>query len=522
MLPALKPREQMIAEIRRRAELELSRRRADRAAAQPSKELAEQSLYEYIKQAWQVLEPSTRFIDGWHIGCLAEHLEAITAGQITRFICNVPPRYMKSLNVSVCWPTWEWGPRRMGYLRYLFSSYSAELVVKHSVDRRSLISSAWYQRNWADRFMMLSDNNRKSEFSNNLRGVMSTTSTGAAATGKGGNRLVIDDPLNPEQAVSDTERTTANRHYGQTLYTRLDDKQRDAIVIIMQRLHTTDLVGHILDEKKEQGWTVLRLEAEAEERKVITFPTSKREVVREVGDPLWPEREPPATLAQTKAALGSYAYAGQYQQRPAPLEGGVIKREWFAERRFSVSARPLTFDQIILSGDLAFKDFSTSSRVALHIWGQIGKNKYLLDRICTHLGFTDTLTSIRRLVSCWTDTARSLAVNAILIEDKANGPAVIETLRKELPGVIAIEPDGSKVARLLAQSPQMEAGDVWISDEPWGDEVIDALCFVPTGDNWDDPDAMSQALKFMHRSEGVFDAAVLDAAPTLESSRADW
>lgn len=461
--------------------------------------LAEKSLSEFIKLAWPVLEPSTTYVHGWHIDAICEHLEAVTSGQLRRLIINVPPRYMKSLIVSVMWPCWEWGPQNLPHLRYLFSSYSSELVTKHSTDRRTLLRSSMYTEAWGRRFAFSEDNVRKTEFDNTKRGVMSTTSTGSTATGKGGNRVVIDDPLNPKQALSDVERENANTYFDQTLYTRLNDKAKDAIVLIMQRLHENDLTGHLLKEKKDEGWYHLNFEAEAEDRRTIIFPMSGKKVRREVGEILWPAREPKEILEKTKLALGSYAYAGQYQQRPAPLEGGVIQRRWW--RRFIREQQPLSFHSIIISSDPKFKDYETSSRVATHVWGAVGPNVYLLDRICRHTGLVGNIQDILTLRARW--SVNGDQVSAILVEDKANGPAIIEVLKKSIAGVIAVEPSGSKEARAIAQSPKIEAGNVWVVAEPWGDEVIDAWAFVPTGDNWDDVDAASQALRYLSKFDGI-------------------
>lgn len=481
---------------------------------------AEKRLYDFVRQAWQILEPSTVFIDGWHIGCKCEYLEAVTLGQITRLIINEPPRYMKSIAVSVCWPVWEWGPKKLAHLRYLFSSYSSELSVKHSVDRRTIIRSGWYRQNWGTVFSITDDNDRKTEFENDRRGVMSTTSTGGTATGKGGNRVIIDDPLNPLQANSDLEREGANKHFDQTLYTRLNNKRDDAIVVVMQRLHHGDLTAHLAEKKKEEGWVHLNLQAQAEKRTTISLPISGTVRVREPGDILWKEREDAAILAKTKASLGSYAYAGQYQQTPSPTEGGVIKRAWF--RRFDMRNRPPSFDQIILSLDPKFKDYETASRVALQCWGRVGPNKYLLARDIGHWGIVDTLSAISRMRNDWHKPEQGLLVDAYLIEDKANGPAIVEVMRKKVAGVIAWPPRGSKEARALAVSPQAEAGNVWIPLEPWGDEVIDALCFVPNGDNWDDVDAWSQALDYYGRSDDLNASDLVIAGADMASASQRW
>lgn len=482
--------------------------------------VAEQRLLEFVRQAWNVLEPSTTYIDGWHIGAKCEYLEAVSLGQITRLIINEPPRYMKSIVVSVCWPVWEWGPKKMPHLRYLFSSYSSELSVKHSVDRRTIIRSGWYRQNWGPIFSITDDNDRKTEFENDRRGVMSTTSTGGTATGKGGNRVIIDDPVNPLQALSDVEREGANKHFDQTLYTRLNDKRHDAIVVVMQRLHQKDLTGHLIEEKKEEGWVHLNLQAVTEKRTIISLPISKTERVRDVGDILWKEREDADILAKTKVSLGSYAYGGQYQQTPAPTEGGIIKRAWF--QRFDMRQRPPSFDQIILSADPKFKDYETKSRVALHVWGRVGPNKYLLARSIGHFGIVETLAEIAKLRAEWHKPHEGLSIDAYLIEDKANGPAIVQVMQKKVSGVIAYPTRGSKEARIIAVSPQMEAGNVWMPLEPWADEVIDALCFVPNGDNWDDVDTAGQALDYFGRSDDLKPEDMVIVGADMVSAQVPW
>jgi Uncharacterized protein conserved in bacteria len=235
-------------------------------------ELAERKLADFIRQAWHVIEPATPYLHNWHIDLICEYLEAVSAGQITRLIINIPPRYMKSIAVSVMWPVWEW--IRHPETRWIFASYSQSLSTKHSVDRRTIIQSDWYQSRWGDRFKLVEDHNLKTEFLNDKRGHMIATSVGGTSTGKGGNRLVVDDPLNPKEAASDVLRERANTWFDQTFYSRLDDKKTGAIVVIMQRLHEKDLTGHLLEQGGE--WEHLCLPAIAEDRQVIHFPMSGR------------------------------------------------------------------------------------------------------------------------------------------------------------------------------------------------------------------------------------------------------
>ncbi|MEE8165735.1 MAG: terminase, partial [Myxococcota bacterium] len=212
----------------------------------------ELTLREYVEAAWPVLEPGQAFKPNWHIDAICEHLEAVTEGQIDRLIVNVPPRYSKSTLVTVNWPAWEWTLNPRG--RWIFCSYSATLSTKHSTDRRTLIESPWYQARWGGLVTMALDQNEKTQFQNTRRGHMVATSIGGAIIGKGGNKIVIDDPQDPQRAESAADRERVNNVYDRSLVTRLDDKTAGAIVIVMQRLHEKDLAGHVA-AKQPRRWT---------------------------------------------------------------------------------------------------------------------------------------------------------------------------------------------------------------------------------------------------------------------------
>ena len=331
---------------------------------------AEGSLRAFVEQVWHILEPETPFLSNWHIDLICEYLEAVTAGQITRLVINLPPRYMKSLLVSVLWPVWEW--LRAPQTRWLFASYSDSLSTKHSLDRRLVLQSPWYRDRWGDRFQLTSDQNEKTEYRNDRRGVMTATSVGGSATGKGGNRIVVDDPHNPVQAESDRQRQQALDFFLMTLSTRLDDKRKGAIVVIMQRLHTRDLTSVCLD----QGYTPLIIPAEAEYPTTVTFLRSDRSITRAVGDLLWPERENAEDLARQKTALGAYAYAGQYQQRPSPRGGGLFKRDWWKY----YDELPPDMQEHAQSWDLAFKGGGEHDFVVGLVAARRGADVYLIDR----------------------------------------------------------------------------------------------------------------------------------------------
>lgn len=438
----------------------------------------EEKLTTFIKEAWPILEPNNQYIHNWHIDCVAEYLEAVTAGQLKRLIINEPPRYMKSTMVSVAWPVWEW--IKTPETRWIFTSYAASLSTKHSMDRRALIQSYWFQERWGKRFKLVSE--AKTEPINDKRGIMLSTSVGGSATGKGGNRLIIDDPHNPMEAISDVQRQQAINFFDNTLMTRLDDKKAGAIVLVMQRLHENDLTGHLLN----QGiYEHLCLPVEAPFSVIVTTPKGTC-FQRERGDLLWPDREGPEEIKGMKIALGGYNFAGQYQQDPRPQEGGLINRSWWKYYK-----QLPKLEEIIMSWDCAFKDLKTSDYVVGQVWGRNKADKYLIDQVRGKMDFPSTIVAIRAL---W---AKYPQAKLKLIEDKANGTAVIATLKRSIPGIIPVNPDKSKVARVNGISPDVEAGNVYLPDPsiaPWIGDFVEEFAAFPNGANDDQVDATTQAL----------------------------
>ena len=470
----------------------------------------------FVVQAWPVLEPSTRFLANWHIELVGAHLMAVTAGETSRLVINLPPRYMKSLLVSVFWPCWEW--IQAPETRWLFASYSESLSTKLSLDRRTLLQSPWYQARFGDRVQLTVDQNEKTEYRNRRGGVMVATSVGGTATGKGGNRIVVDDPHNPLQAESDRQRQEGIDFFFGTLSTRLDDKRRGAIVVVGHRLHHRDLSAVCL----ERHYTHLCLPAEAETAETIRFPRSRRVHRREVGALLWPEREGAAELAAQKVALGAHAYAGQYQQRPSPREGHLFQRAWW--RYYDALPR---LDRVAQSWDLAFKDGEDHDFVVGLVAGQRGADIYLLDRVKAHLSFQRTCAAIHALVSRYPRTG------AVYIEDKANGPAVIDALQHQVPGLIAVNPEGGKFSRAWACEPRVEAGNVYLprSTQPngtpmperaWVEDFIEQLAIFPKGEHDDDVDAFTQLLVQWASPAGPpYDVDALFSIGALRGSRWD-
>jgi predicted phage terminase large subunit-like protein len=449
----------------------------------------ERSLLSFIKQAWPILHPGHKLISSWHYDYLCEYLMQVKERKVKRLIINVPPRTAKSTIATICFPCWIW--MQQPEHSFLCASYSRQLSTEHSLARRRLIQSSWYQERWGTRFKLAADQNAKTQFDNDRHGQMIATSVGSTITGKGGDTLIVDDPLSADQALSEVERTTANKWFDNTLRTRLNNPAKGAIVVIMQRLHEYDLTGFLLQSEPNQ-WEHLKIPLEAEERVELRCPVSRKKYSREPGDVLQPKRFTPAVVANLKKR--SVIFAGQYQQRPAPLEGNIIKRTqvWYYGGVDPLTgaadkALPEHFDMEIVSADCAFKDQHTSDFVCIGRIGVKGRKRYLLNVVNAHLGMSATETQIRR-------EREGRRISAILVEDKANGPAVIERLRLNVPGVIAISPEGGKLARFMAAAPEWEAGDWYVDrNAAWTEPFIQQLTMFPNAAHDDMADMMSQA-----------------------------
>jgi predicted phage terminase large subunit-like protein len=458
--------------------------------------LAERSLADFVRQAWFVLEPKTTFLGSWHIDLLAEYLEAVAHGDITRLIVNIPPRYGKSLLATIFLPCWVW--LRNPAERFMFASYSAALSTKHSVDRRALIQSPWYQSHWSGVVKLAGDSNSKTEFANTQRGHMIATSVGASATGRGGNFLLVDDLINPHQANSDVEREGSIRWFDETYSTRLDDKRTGRIVVIEQRTHAADLTGHLV---AQGGWTHVSLPAIAQQRTMITFPSSGRKVARDEGDLLWPAREGRAELEATKLRLGSFAFMAQYNQAPVSREGNLIKAEWLTPT-YRAGALPSNFDSVVLSLDGAFKTDSSNDYSAIVFIGTLraarggyAPGHYLLDAWRGKVEFADLKRRVVELYEMWHP-------HAVLVEDAASGQSLIQELRAgtTLP-LKPIKPDRDKYSRVAAVCPTLEARRLILPEVAWWrDDFIAELTAFPAGAHDDWVDALVQALNYLRDS----------------------
>ncbi len=409
---------------------------------------------------------------------IARKLDAVAQGQITRLMIWMPPQHGKSMTVTETFPSYFVGknPEK----RVMEASYNDDFARKFGRKNREKISEFGYSL-WG-----LSLSNVNYQASNwdlaEHHGGMISVGIGGSATGEGADLLIVDDPVkNREEANSQTYRNRVFDEYRSVFKPRLHPG--GAIIIVMTRWHEDDLCGRLLnpDYGTVEDWDILKLPVICEDE--------NDPLGRAIGEPLWPEQGYDAKWVETqKGVIGSYAFAGLYQQRPAPESGGILKRSWFKFYK----ALPPRMGQIVQSWDCTFKDKVENDFVAGHVWGRNGADFFLIDRVHDRMGISDTMQAIRTLAK------KHPKARGKLVEDKANGSAVIELLRKEIPGMIAVNPQGGKIARTQAIAPYAEAGNIWLpADAPWVHDFIEECVTFPNAAHDDDVDAMSQAITYL-------------------------
>ncbi|HWX27801.1 MAG TPA: phage terminase large subunit [Steroidobacteraceae bacterium] len=458
-------------------------------------------LASFNRKVFQTLAPSATYQDNWHIHAIAHHLELVRQQKIRRLIVTVPPRSMKSLLCSISFPAWLLGhdPSK----RVIGVSYSSELAINLSNDTRKIIGTSWYRELFRDT-KLSRDKNSEAEYQTTRMGFRIATSIEGTLTGRGGDIIIIDDPMKPIDALSDIKLERVHNAFVNTILSRLDHKLTGAIIIVMQRLHEDDLVGRLLRDQPEE-WSVLNLPAIAEHEEKIEIGNGRYHV-RRVGDLLHAEREPRSILDSYRAQMGSDVFAAQYQQSPVPREGAMIKRTW--PRRYRV---PPTLDAsatVIQSWDTAAKGGSRSNYSVCTTWLYHNKRYYLLD-------------VYREQVDYPTLKARAIAIanlhnaKVILIEDAGTGDALANELQNQGLPVIAVKPELDKRTRMSIQSVKFESGQIFLPKEAsWLADFESELFSFPGGRYDDQIDSVSQALAY-EISESSWTQEALDAYARL-------
>lgn len=451
------------------------------------RELCRKSFAEFIKRAWRHIIPD-RYVHGWHIDAMANHFEALAKGDITRLLINVPPGTSKSTITGVMYPAWLWGPMGQPHHRYIGAAHEQGLAVRDARMMRELVTSEWYQRLWP--IKLAGDQNEKLYFENAYRGFRQACAV-ASMTGRRGHTVAWDDPLSPEKANSAAHRETALRVFSETLPTRLNDPSTSAIVIVMQRLHESDPSGHILE--KDLGYTHLCLPMEFDQKRRCMTSIGWRDPRTEEGELLFPERFPREVVERDKKAMGSYATAGQFQQRPSPDGGGIFKTEWVKHW----SALP-EIEYRMIYADTALKTGQENDFSVFQCWGKGRDGKaYLLDMIRGKWEAPQLLAQARAFWSkCMAQPGGTL--RQIKIEDKASGTGLIQQLKQGGVPVKAIPRNRDKTTRAYDTAPQFEVGNVLLpKDHQCLSDLLHELSMFPNGSHDDTVDPLMDAVQDM-------------------------
>lgn len=461
-----------------------------------------QNLSGFIREAWHVLEPAQGYVHGWHIDAICDHLEAVTRGDITRLLINIPPGTMKSLVASVFWPAWEWGPRGLPSMRYLTTSYAEKYVKRDSRRMRDLVASDWYRTLWPDIELV-----RAGEMS------FANTKTGnregmafASLTGGRGDRVIIDDPHSTETAESDAEREATTRIFRESVPTRLNNPATSAIVVIMQRLHEKDVSGQIKSLGLDYDHLMLPMEFDPKRRcrTSIGFQDPRTQD----GELLFPERFPRAVVERDKKVLGAYAVAGQFQQEPAPRSGGMFQRSDFE----IVDAVPATTNRV-RRWDFAATDPKKQKGSSDPDWTvglRLSEHRgmyYIEDIVRDRKSPAGVETMLKN-----TATQDGKQVRVVIPQDPgAAGKSNVAHLIKLLVGwnVRAVLETGSKVDRANPVSAQAEAGNIRLVRGPWNEAFLEEISMFPSGAHDDQVDALS----------GAFAELVTGSTYNLEAAR---
>lgn len=480
-------------------------------------ETCRRDLPQFLRDSWHVHHEGTPLIWNWHLDAICDHLRACTTGDITRLIINVPPRTLKSHTVSVAWPAWWWA--RDPRVQFIVGSNDKDVVYRDADHHRELCSSKWYLRtfdpDWSFRDLEGRKQDAKGNFRNTAGGHRISKPMGAKGQGNDADVVIIDDPLDSEDAYND--KAALAQHvvqFKQRFSTRLNDQATGVIVVIMQRLHQLDLSGVLLEEG---GWEHLLLPAEFEANRRTFTILGDYDLRKEEGELLFPERLPKEFLdKQRTTGIGPRGHAGQYQQRPAPAQGAIIEKAWLAGQYWTPGSLPSEFDYVFSSWDMAYKKTTDSDFVVGQVWGVLDGHYYLLDQVRRRMNVDDMVEAVREVAVEYPDAI------AHVIEEKAAGRDVFETVQREIDGVETYDPqDQSKEQRLAATVTLWSNKRVWLPhpyhcstierDYSWvKDYYIRELTTFPSVAHDDQVDATSQALLWARkRGSGQLEVAVL-------------
>lgn len=462
-------------------------------------------------------------MDGWALDAVCEHLEAISYGQITRLLMNVPPGFMKSLLTDVFWPAWEWSAVGMPHLRYVAFSYAASLTERDNRRFLDLVRHPRFLALWGDRFAL----KKQGEVlvSNDKMGWKLATSIGGVGTGERGDRVLLDDPHSVKESESDAVRSETVRWFREAMSNRLNNMETSAVVVIMQRVHESDVSGEIIERAADYEHLMIPMEWDGRRYTTSIGWTDPR---TEIGELAWPERFSARVVNSLKTTMGPYAYAAQYQQMPSPRGGGIFQRGWWqfwdeaiatkydcVVPAFTRAGVPVIdaetglqeraikfppFEYIVGSVDTAYTEKQENDYSAMTVWG-VWRDAYDLPKLMLITAWRDRL-PLHELVEKIAYTCRRYKVDNLLVEGKASGISVSQELRRLHTGggwgIQMVNPGAQdKVARAHSVAHVFADEMVYAPEKDWADMVITEAASFPKAPHDDLVDSMVQALRHL-------------------------
>lgn len=476
---------------------------------------AQRDLMAFTRQSFDIIEPGQEFKDNWHLHVIAEHLMAVTSGDVRNLVINIPPGCMKSILTSVAWPAWEWVNDPT--IRIMGASYGVDLAIRDASKTRDIVLSDWYQERWPE-VKIRAGSDQKTKYELTAGGWRMATSVGGRATGEHPDRKIVDDPHNAKQAESDAEREYALTWFDRTLSTR-GQSRNASTVVVMQRLHERDVTGHILADLSGYTHLCIPMEYDGVRRKTFLGHYDPR---KQKGELLWPEMFDEISITELKQLLGSYGAAGQLQQDPTPAEGGILKVKHF---QLWPAAQPLPpFEFILQSYDTAFTERTSGDPTGCEVWAVFThrgvRQAMLIDAWDEHLSYPELR---ERVIRDWNTEYGATSVkdglrrarrpDRILVEAKASGQSLLQDLRLARVPAAGYNPGAAdKVSRAHQAAPTLELGLLWVPESgknpgqpvSWAAPFMKQLAKFPVAEHDEYVDCFTQAIIYL-KNDGWFE-----------------
>ena len=468
-----------------------------------------QSFSTFVQKCFYELNPSEKFINGMYIDLLCDQIQSMIEGENQKLIINLPPRYLKSVICSIALPAFILGHNPSAKIMCI--SYGEDLASKLATDCRTIMETDWYKELFFQT-RIRGDRRSSMDFETTKHGGRFAVTISGGVTGRGADWIIIDDPLKPVEAFSDIQREKVNELYGNTVNSRLNDKNTGRILVVMQRLHAHDLSGFLFENDPDFKSIVLPLIAVKDEEWQIKNHITGKIVIykRKKGELLHPEREGEKVVNSYRNSMSPFVFSAQYQQNPIPIGSGMIKQEWVT----TYQELP-KLSKIILSWDTASKTTETNAYSACVVIG-VGKDQkyYLLEVFRGRLDFPSLTRKVKELSDKYEGNMSGKIIT--LVENASSGISLCQTLKGKITNLIPVSCKSSKEQRFDIVALKTEQGELLFPGqyEPWFKSFEDEFLTFPRSLFKDQCDALSQAIGYFEEHKHSLRQAAVAAIPS--------